>query len=59
LYFSVSPCNNNPCENGATCSVSGGGAATCACLGSWGGATCTGKYHINDKNNTGLLHEDW
>ena len=45
VVFTVSPCNNNPCENGGTCSVSGAGAATCACLGSWGGPSCTGKSY--------------
>jgi hypothetical protein len=42
-FISVSPCTNNPCENGGTCSVVDG-VATCDCLNNWSGNTCTGKY---------------
>jgi hypothetical protein len=29
VYFAVSPCINNPCENNGTCSVDVNGNATC------------------------------
>jgi hypothetical protein len=42
FLFSVSPCDNNPCENNGTCSVDVNGNATCTCDGNWNGTYCEG-----------------
>ena len=42
VYFAVSPCINNPCENNGTCSVDVNGNATCTCDGNWNGTYCQG-----------------
>ncbi len=38
-YTSPTPCAPNPCQNGGTC-TSSGGAATCACPAGYSGAQC-------------------
>ena len=43
LMISVSVCDGSPCQNGGTCSVSGGGTASCACVAGYSGTTCTGQ----------------
>ena len=43
LIISVSPCDNNPCENNGTCSVDVNGNATCTCDGNWSGTYCQGN----------------
>ena len=43
FLFSVSPCDNNPCENNGTCSVDVNGNATCTCDGNWNGTYCQGN----------------
>ena len=43
VYFAVSPCINNPCENNGTCSVDVNGNATCTCDGNWSGTYCEGN----------------
>jgi len=43
LIISVSPCDNNPCENNGTCSVDVNGNATCTCDGNWNGTYCQGN----------------
>lgn len=39
----ASACASNPCQNGGTCTDTGGGNYTCACADGYGGTTCGTK----------------
>lgn len=44
FFLDVNECNNNPCENGATCSNTEG-SYKCTCTPGWTGPNC--KKGIN------------
>lgn len=39
-------CEPNPCDNGGTCSIAGGGGWTCSCPPGWTGSQCQNRELI-------------
>ena len=63
VWSSASVCDGSPCQNGGTCSVSGGGTADCACVPGYSGTTCTGNglliLYLVSSYLQGYVISDW